>query len=607
MIDNINPEVEITNENADEWVMGNLEITENDSDENLFKCFYKVRNAGEDTVAWTETLCNTPFTIDTATVCPVDGKNKCWVYKKAQDKACNERTRSKQFDVDNHGPVLEKMIGEPSYFDGKFLRTFTPITVTATDLGSGVNQTCYKFTNVQTGFTTEEKCAEGEEIELTFGDNESQHDLVFWATDMKGLRTEMNQTHFVDETPPVTAKTYSSIFPKLGAFMGIKNFTMDWISEKTEITLKATDQDPHPSGVNKTLFRLFVLNDGDHTEWYGTKTGAWYDDEDACSDANKAPEPAPSPIPPVNESNMSENQSQNESDNGGIGVAENGNCVAVSGWKLAHDWAVYNEPISFGDHAEEDADHHALPHKICFKSVDNVENEEQQKCQVFFIDNAPPAIIPLSLPNNQCRKSVTADIVDLESGVMKAWVEWIDENGTSVLKKNMRFQEELVQLDLSKYQWDATFTPEELAMLNAGNYTVRITAEDGVGNMNMVDIEDQLKKVVCVLNIAPSQCIINSMTGGGCMFNFNVIVRGGNAVQMGMENLFGLSPQNLSATISNSFGSKAVGNDMLWNGGTLQINNTAGSNRGSFKLGMNIPASVTGTEVLDYFLRPKTV
>lgn len=617
-IDNGKPHVEILTQSKD-WIMGDFVVEENDSDPdgNLWMCFFKIKNNGNLTTPKSskhndyvlETSCTEPLLINVSLYCPQDGE--CKVFKEVRDKACNKDQDNEAFKVDNHGPELMKIIGEPKYFDGKFLRKSTLLTIIATDLGAGVNETCYKFINMQTGFM-EERCAEGGEIELRFWDNESQHDLMFWAIDGKGMRTEMNQTHFVDETPPITMKTYSLIFQKLGEFMGIENFTMDWIGPNTKIMLNASDKEPHPSGVQKTLFRLFLLDEEEegHPEWYGKKTGAWYDDSEECEEDNMIPEPEPSPVPDMNESNESE---QNESDGIGIGNGESG-CVAVDGWMdhpLLEDheeydkgWQIYNgEGIMIS--AEHEMIHKA--HKICFKSVDNVWNWEEQQCQVFFVDTTPPVITPLGLPNNQCQKSVTADIVDSESGVMKAWVEWIDENETVVLKKDMKFHEELVKLDLSQYQWDATFTPEELAMLNAGDYTVRITAEDGVGNRHTVDIEDQLKKVVCVLNIAPSQCIVNSITGGNCMFNFNVIVRGGHAVQMGMENLFGLSPQNLSTTISNSFGSKAVGNDMLWNGGVLQINNTLGSNRGSFKLNMDIPASVTGTEVLDYFLRPQTV
>ncbi len=240
------------------------------------------------------------------------------------------------------------------------------------------------------------------------------------------------------------------------------------------------------------------------------------------------------------------------------------------------------------------------PHKICFKSVDNVWNWEPQQCQVFFVDATPPVIDPLKLPDHQCQKSITARISDHESGVKRAWVEWIKEDGeASVLTREMTFFPETGV-------WDATFLANDLGMLMAGNYTVRIKAEDGAGNMAMADLTDLLMRAVCVLSIMPKQCNLDSSTGGNCMFNFNVIVRGGNAVQMGMDNLFALSPQNLSAMISNDLGTKAVGNDMLWNGGILQVNNTGG-NRGSFKLSLDIPSTVTGEETLDYFLRPEIV
>jgi hypothetical protein len=433
-----------------------------------------------------------------------------------------------------------------------------------------------------------------------FWDNESQHDLMFWATDGKGMRTEMNQTHFVDETPPMTMKMYSILFQRWGEWMGIQNFTMDWIGPNTKIILNASDKEPHPSGVQKTLFKLFLLDEEEevHTEWYGLKTRTWYDDSEECEENNMGA-PEPEPTPPLNESNESD---QNESDYDGIGIGNGeGNCVAVSWENHApledHDsedgWQVYNgEGIMIPQE-------HDFPHKICFKSVDNVWNWEKQQCQVFFVDATPPVITPLGLPNNQCQKSVTARITDAESGVRRAWVEWINDEEDVVLTREMTFFPETGI-------WDATFLASELGALLAGNYTVRIWAEDGAGNKVMEDLTDELMKAVCVLSITPKQCSLDSSTGGNCMFNFNVIVRGGNAVQMGMDNLFGLSPQNLSATISNSFGTKAVGNDMLWNGGILQVNNTGG-NKGSFKFSLDLPPTVTGEEILDYFLRPEVV
>ena len=297
-IDNEMPMVEITNENADEWVMGNLEITEIDEDENLFKCFYKVQNGflnqgGKVTVDWTPTDCNKPFTINTGEVCPVDGKNKCIVFKKAQDKACNEIIRSKQFDIDNNPPILEKIIGEPNYFNGQFLTTETPIEIIARDSGSGVRELCYQINN------NEPRCFKAEN-DTTFMlctifnfEEESEHNLKFWATDNKGTQAIREQTHFVDETPPMTMKSYTNLFIEIKDWAAesfvIKNFMFDWIGLKSKIILEANDPEPHPSGLNRTLFKIFELNEGSegHTEWYGENNKKWYDNPDSCEEANQ--------------------------------------------------------------------------------------------------------------------------------------------------------------------------------------------------------------------------------------------------------------------------------------------------------------------------------
>ena len=295
-IDTTLPEVEITNQNEDEWVMGNLEITEIDSDETgLFKCFYKVRNNKKDTIDWTETPCNAPFTIDTKVVCPIDGLNNCFVNKRAQDKACNVKTAGgKFFDVDNNPPILEKIIGEPNYFDGQFLTTETPIEIIARDSGSGMKELCYQINN------NEAICLNAENdktfmLSTIFNfEEESEHNLKFWATDNKGMQAMREQIHFVDETPPITAKTYSILFQEVKDWITndftIKNFVFDWIGLNTKIILDASDPEPHPSGVNKTLFKIFELSEeseDSHPEWYGENNKRWYDNPDSCEEANQ--------------------------------------------------------------------------------------------------------------------------------------------------------------------------------------------------------------------------------------------------------------------------------------------------------------------------------
>ena len=581
-IDNEEPDVQITNTNEDEWASGNLEITEIDEDENLFKCFYKVQSGflnagGRVTVDWTVTPCNQPFTIDTREVCPRDGKNQCIVSKKAKDKACNERERSKQFDIDNNPPELEKIIGVPQHNNGEFVSTETPIEIIALDLASGVAQLCYQI-------NSEPIVCENAINDTTFTltkmfnfQEESQHTLTFWAIDNVGNRDETSQTHLVDDTPPLTTKTYSLLFQKLGEFAGIENFLIDWINSNTKITLTAQDQEPHPSGVKETLFNIMSryeeTDEGTHSEWFGMKTNKWYNDEELCEEENmemsdngedgdNGVEPEPSPTPsPTNGDNDEES-----------------NCVEVAGWE-DEELMVYEEPITID---EEGA------HKICFQSIDNVNNEETQMCQVFFVDNTKPAIEILNPTLEEarriekCSQSIVALVEDEDSGIKRVWAElW---NGSN---------DKVREVNLSRTIY-GTYEALMDKQLPSGNYMLKVMAEDNVGNEETISIEETLTDSVFVESIFPGQCSINPEQGGSCKFTFNVCMRSANAVSFSLDKLGGIiTPAMMNAEISKGEEKTFVGllDDRI-ESGMLGLSEEIINGRTAFNLKLDVPANL---------------
>ncbi|MBI2449782.1 fibronectin type III domain-containing protein [Candidatus Pacearchaeota archaeon] len=583
-VDTENPITDVFN-GDDGWKSANFDVSFKDSDAERFGlwfCQYKLACDDFDS-GWINRSCSDEELVtQNIDISNLNIEGTCQVSSRAVDFAGNVGNDSLDVMIDTKAPTLSKqVIDGPSHDEGKFITTETIFKITATDSGSGVKQLCFKINDGnETCVDADDEEESVSELSTTFNfEEESEHNITFRATDNKGMMSGESQTHFVEEKPPITTKTYSMLFQKIMEFAGIMDFLADWIGPKTKITLQGIDQQPHPSGVASTSFRIFSLDEevGEDIEFYGNLTRKWYNDEEKCITENM-PKPTPSPTP-----NGENNAQQGEN-----------NCIAV-GWTALGDWQKFDPEEGIPIPGEKGA------HKICFKSIDNLFNEEEEQCQVFFVDPDAPTIIPLSIPDNQCQKSINAIISDEDTGVASAEVQWVNpDNETDVfLTKSMTFFPET-------NLWDASFFVDDLGMLAEGDYKIRITAKDKVGNMiSNTELSDILKRAVCVRSITPSQCSVSSLTGGNCMFNFDVIVRGGNAVQMDMSNVFGLSPQNLSATISNSFGTKSVGNLALINGGILQISNS--TNKGTFKLNMNIPPTVTGSETINYTLKPKAV
>jgi len=136
----------------------------------------------------------------------------------------------------------------------------------------------------------------------------------------------------VDITPPVTTKTYDPT-PYL-------NGNSEWISTSTWITLNAVDPEPHPAGVDKTLYQDIIVPE------------SWcYNPAENCADY--------------------------PGDNAVQGTT-GGNIIATS-----PVWNEYNGPFQ---KAEESC------HYLGFYSIDKVGNKENLKWQCFFVDNTKPVL-----------------------------------------------------------------------------------------------------------------------------------------------------------------------------------------------------------------------
>ena len=242
-------------------------------------------------------------------------------------------------------------------------------------------------------------------------------------------------------------------------------------------------------------------------------------------------------------------------------------------------------------------------HKICFNSVDNLGNEEMQMCQVFFVDNTSPSIEILNPSEDErniekCAQSVVALVNDNGSGVKKVWAELWNESEKVVRTADMK---------LTIYGTYEAFMDKQLP---AGDYMLKIMAEDNIGNVNEVELEERLLKSVFVESISPAQCSVNPLTGGSCQFTFNVCMRGANEVSFSLDKLGGIiTPAMMNAMISKNGNSTFVGLlDERIEAGKLSLSNDMINGKTSFNLNLDIPADMVssigkGVHPLDFSIK----
>lgn len=146
-----------------------------------------------------------------------------------------------------------------------------------------------------------------------------------------------------------------------------------------------------------------------------------------------------------------------------------------------------------------------------------------------------------------CVQSIVATIEDEKSGVMRAWAELWNSSEVKVREVNLT--------NRGGY-WDALMDKA----LPAGEYTLKVCAEDNNGNENCVPINETLVETVFVERITPAVCGIDPEEGGECDFTYNICMRGGNGIKFWMNKLGEvITPGMMGATISDEDGNAIVG------------------------------------------------
>jgi len=161
----------------------------------------------------------------------------------------SEAVQSMQMVVDDTPPVTAISIGEPKYWaGGDFVKSSTPLTLSAVDIGVGPNSTFYRL--------WDDSWTQWREYSSSFSlaGMDGTWFVEFLSLDYLGnMEVVQNETLILDDTPPVTT-----------------------ISPAAPFTLASTDSG---CGVNATMYRIdggswtvyaggFSLPEGEHTIFY---------------------------------------------------------------------------------------------------------------------------------------------------------------------------------------------------------------------------------------------------------------------------------------------------------------------------------------------------
>ena len=624
------PSVEITGMpwDADEnngyaWYNDDFNVYESDTDNlGVWKVEYKVHiRGGEDIVDWTEIEPNGNFSVLVPEQCNESGLNTCWVYKRAIDYACNEEETHKEYDIDTLPPVTTKTVSEPRY-PGRlfnwigiswdldwFVRDDTTFTLTCNDQNmSGCDETYYRlnYNNEGWGNWT---VYEGP---FTLA-NDGIYEVEYYSVDNVGNVEETNyEVDKVDTQAPTTTKTEDPLYEvetnynfdgepaytvagedsvliwKVGDTWKLR-WTDDWsdhiwskvrvrIITETPITnfqkysYENDCEGNHPDcleyeeGSQMIIADTWVDSGEDGIEFSqedpnGMVTFEIYYDgilstERVFLGENRVhPETNPFSVP-KNRWVSGDTIFIISAEDSEVGV----NSIEYSIDEEEFNYDYNNTRFTLGNYCEDGY----INHEIEYTSSDLLGNYDDLKKQLVSVDCLPPEITILN-PNyeqeeNKCSLSVVSQIWDTLSGV----------NSSTVKVELLNSTGDVVRTKYLASNFESFFSGViDLDGLAAGDYTVRISAEDNVGNTAYSEVPITLLPGVTVEQVT-GDCSINAGEAKTCTFNFQVCSRDSSAVSLWISKLYSIQdgervlldvidPFTLNSTISNEQGSSSVG------------------------------------------------
>jgi len=438
---------------------------------------------------------------------------------------------------------------------------------------------------------------------------------------------ETEKEYNIDTTPPVTKKTVGE--PKyLGFEFEWMDMIIDWfVKPDTKITLECADV-----GIGCNEDRTFYSINGNGENWipYTEPFPIGEDDrvyvieyqsddllgnmEEIKSETDKIDTEAPVSVKtekPTYEDG--ENTWVSGSSNFTITAEDSESGVNKTFYRINYEeetedslydggWNEYTAPFNL----ENECWNENPENFIDYYSIDQLRTKEDKKSQNVMLDCVAPEILIFNPNENEreiekCVQSVVVNVTDIGAGVKRVWAELWDENG----EESVMVRSESMTLTIY-----GTYEALMDKQLPAGDYTLKVMAEDNVGNVNTYLIDETLNKSVFVEYISPASCSIEPAEGGKCEFTFYVCIRGGDSIKFWLDKLGGIiTPGMMNASILKEGDSKYVG--LLDNGidaGLLSLSDETINGRESFNLRLNVPANVasqigTGTHKLDYLIK----
>jgi hypothetical protein len=167
---------------------------------------------------------------------------------KCVDKVGKEDSKTKTFIVDSVSPVLDRTVGEPKIATegGYFVTQNTEICVSAMNGESEPHPVPGAITISCEGVNLDENnCFHYAE--------DSQHTLNCNAQDALGNSGSQTWNDVVESQAPITALNYEGPY--------YTDQVSEWIDGVSKVVLSSSDPAPHPSGVDKTFYRYYIVDD----------------------------------------------------------------------------------------------------------------------------------------------------------------------------------------------------------------------------------------------------------------------------------------------------------------------------------------------------------
>ena len=169
----------------------------------------------------------------TFTLSGSDGDYLIWYYSVDTVGNIDYPLKSREVTLDTHAPITTLSIGTPQYAPGAdtYITTGTPLTLGASDTGSGVHHVEYQIDGA--GWITYDDSA----FHVTGSDG--PHTISYRSVDNLGtIETTQHQVVLLDNTPPEITLTIGS--PQYGT-------TPLWVTSATPFTITLTDDGSGPS------------------------------------------------------------------------------------------------------------------------------------------------------------------------------------------------------------------------------------------------------------------------------------------------------------------------------------------------------------------------